>query len=451
MKTIEHLQDEHRAIEKVLQRTIAALEPLNAELVRRGIYFLTDFADAVHHGKEEEVLFPLLIEHAKGMAAGPVQQMTQEHSMGRAYLRAARQAFHGAAMGQREKREALSQALRAYAELTRSHTSKENSILFPLAEQVIPAELEDEVLLRFRNQQRQHMDDAKYSEYLGGRTETPAGVAIDARSLVQVDSPPEGEAAAVSGKTGTTLYDDGTHRCYLLHDFGRGLAVQSNQFLIVDGAEGIILDPGGPKVYPDVLADTMMHLGRSKLRYIFLSHQDPDIGTAINAWMMDTKAEAFISRLWTRFLPHYGIDKFMEHRLKEIPDAGMTLQLGEAKLKFIPAHFLHSAGNFQLYDETSKVLFTGDLGASLGAEYTYVRSFDEHIQYMNSFHRRYMAGNRMMRAWAKVARTLEIEVIAPQHGAMFAGPDMINAFIDWCENLECGVDIMADQLRVPPG
>ena len=47
-----------------------------------------------------------------------------------------------------------------------------------------------------------------------------------------------------------TLFDNGNHKNFLLEDFDDGgLAVQSNQHLIVHGNAGMILDPGGHKVY----------------------------------------------------------------------------------------------------------------------------------------------------------------------------------------------------------
>ena len=71
------------------------------------------------------------------------------------------------------------------------------------------------------------------------------------------------------------LFDEGSHRNVLLEDFGHGLAVQANQHVIVHNGEGMILDPGGHKVYSKVLTETTMLLRGSKLKYLFLSHQDP--------------------------------------------------------------------------------------------------------------------------------------------------------------------------------
>lgn len=246
------------------------------------------------------------------------------------------------------------------------------------------------------------------------------------------------------------LYDDGTHRNVLLEDFGLGgLAVQANQHMIVHGGEGMILDPGGHKIYSKVLAETFAILGRSRLKYLFLSHQDPDIVAAINGWLMTTDAVAYISQLWLRFVPHFGFDHLMADKLKGIPDAGMVLELEGAKFPVLPAHFLHSEGNFQLFDPVAKILYTGDLGASLGAPYAMVEDFDAHVQYMEGFHRRYMVSNRVMKAWAQMVSPLDIEIIAPQHGALFKGKPLVKRFIDWCAGLECGVDLIAPVFKVP--
>jgi flavorubredoxin len=248
----------------------------------------------------------------------------------------------------------------------------------------------------------------------------------------------------------TILFDNGTHRNILLEDSGSsGSAVQANQHLILHNGEAMLLDPGGHKVYSQVLTKTFAALGRGRLRYLFLSHQDPDIVAAVNGWLMTTDATAYISALWQRFVPHFGLDHLLEDRLIGIPDEGMTFEMGGITLFALPAHFLHSVGNFQIYDPIAKILYTGDLGASLGMEYFDVPDFDTHLKYMEGFHRRYMTSKRAMSAWANMVRQLDIDIIAPQHGAVFRGKPMVKRFIDWCDNLDCGVDVITPLYKVP--
>ena len=245
------------------------------------------------------------------------------------------------------------------------------------------------------------------------------------------------------------IFNTPDHKVVFFEELTPASAVQSNQVLIIHKGEGMLLDPGGHKV--KLLSDLSIYIPPNQIKYIFLSHQDPDIVASINGWLMTTKAVAYISKLWMRFLPHFGLDSQLEDRVFPIDDHGTVLKLGgDCELYILPAHFMHSEGNFQVYDPCSKILFSGDLGASLGQSYFVVEDFDKHIRYMEGFHRRYMVSNKVLRFWANMVRQLDIEMIVPQHGAIFKGKDMVNRFIEWVENLEVGVDLLTqDMYRVP--
>jgi flavorubredoxin len=246
------------------------------------------------------------------------------------------------------------------------------------------------------------------------------------------------------------LYDEGDHQYVLLEGYGHGEMVPTNQVLIRDGAESILLDPGGHKVHYDLMSEVSTLIPIAQLKYLFFSHQDPDIVAAANAWLMLTDATAYISELWLRFIPHFGVDELMLPRLKGIPDAGMRLKLGRRELIFLPAHFLHSAGNFQVYDPVSKTLFSGDLGASIAPGYVEVRDFAAHIRYMEGFHLRYMPSATANKCWARMVRTLDIERIVPQHGAIFPDRATSAQFIDWIDGLPGAVDLLTTTYKVPP-
>ncbi len=244
--------------------------------------------------------------------------------------------------------------------------------------------------------------------------------------------------------TNLDLYDTGGHRNVLLRTFDVGPDVPCNQHLIIDGDEAMILDPGGHKLYAKVFQTTRKALRGAKLKHLFLSHQDPDVVAATNGWLMALpELDAWCSELWRRFVPHIGPDHLLFQRMKGIPDPGMRLALGTSEVWILPAHFLHSCGNFHVYDPVSKVLYTGDLGASMGEDYRVVSDFDAHIRFMKGFHCRYMSSTAAMKHWLALARQLDIEIIAPQHGALFQGPEMCTRFLDWLDTLEVGVDQLA--------
>lgn len=252
------------------------------------------------------------------------------------------------------------------------------------------------------------------------------------------------------------LFNNGQHLCLMFDDLvddTNSAAVQSNQFLIVDHGHGALLDPGGNMTYSPLLAEMGNYFAPKHLEYILASHADPDIIASVNKWMIHSDCKVLISQLWVRFVPHFCSVGNAEGRIEGIPDEGMNILLGDCALKAIPAHFMHSEGNFQFYDPVSKILFTGDLGASIVPHNEAdipVEDFKSHIPLMEGFHRRYMVSNKVCRYWVNMVRQLDVEAIVPQHGRMLKGKKMVNEFLGWIENLPCGVDIMTqDNYRLP--
>jgi len=457
MHCIAQLQREHLAIERMIDRGFDALARMDGPALEAIIDFFIDFADGVHHTKEEQVLFdPLSI-----VAQEVVLSLRHEHELARKHLSAVRAALPAALRGSSDAREQLDASFATYGELLQQHMRREEALLYPLVARAMGAEMDEWLVARMAAVERERTTPDVYRGWLEtaesraaeptrvvrARGPKPSGAPtpIDARTLT---GDPQAPAVLAPSAYGRILFEEGVHRNVWLDDFGRGLALQANQYLIVHDGQGLILDPGGPKVYPQIFAETMKHLAPGGLRYVFLSHQDPDIGTSLNAWMLDTKAEALMSRLWIRFIAHFGVDALLDHRLIAIPDEGACIELAGAELVLLPAHFLHSPGNFQIYDPTSRTLFSGDLGASMGADGTFVTDFDAHVASMRPFHQRYMASRSAMRGWAEMTRGLDIERIAPQHGAVFEGREMVSRFVDWCAGLECGVDLWSSY-RVP--
>lgn len=246
-----------------------------------------------------------------------------------------------------------------------------------------------------------------------------------------------------------TLFETEEHKNIMFNDLGSGKMIQANQHFIIDANEGMVLDPGGHKVHTQLFAEMTSILPVSQLKYIFLSHQDPDIIAAVNAWLMMTDAQAFMPSIWIRFATHFGIDELAEKRITLISDEGQTLPMGNVVFKILPAHYLHSSGNLHLYDPVAKILYTGDIGASPAAPYPFVEDFDAHIKYMEGFHIRYMPATKALKMWLKMVRSLEIDIIAPQHGAVINDKSHIVRFFDWLDSIEVGVDKMGDAYAIP--
>jgi flavorubredoxin len=245
------------------------------------------------------------------------------------------------------------------------------------------------------------------------------------------------------------LFRSDDHVCLMFTDLvdEDGQAVQSNQFLVVDHGVGAIIDPGGNLAYNELFLTLSRFFPPQDLSYVIASHADPDIIASLDRWMTSTQAKLVISRVWERFAPHFTKPGKTVGRVIGVPDAGGVLPLGRGELWLIPAHFMHSEGNFHFWDPVSRILFTGDLGVSMtsGSDAAKpVKDFAAHVGKMEGFHRRYMVSNKILRLWTRMARQLPIAMIVPQHGAPLEGK-AIGDFFDWIENLMCGVDLLDDR------
>ncbi len=239
----------------------------------------------------------------------------------------------------------------------------------------------------------------------------------------------------------TTLYNE-NHQWIL---FGRDpdkpeKIIDTNQCLIISGDQSIILDPGGIELFAPMLAAVLKYVPIENITHLFASHQDPDIISSLGLWdQVLPNAKLHCPWLWEGFVRHFGMNNI---EYVAIRDPGESIHVGNIDLQFIPAHYLHSSGNFNVYDPVAKILFSGDIGAALEAPDApfEVEDFAEQIDKMQLFHQRWMPSNRAKQDWIRRVRKLDVKMIVPQHGRIFTGEN-VGKFLDWFEALEVGIAI----------
>jgi flavorubredoxin len=246
------------------------------------------------------------------------------------------------------------------------------------------------------------------------------------------------------------LFESEHHKVVLLNETEaeEEEGIHSNQYLILHDGGAALLDPGGYGVIGRVLDEMLRYLRPEELNALILSHQDPDVAGGIATWLELTGATVYAPRIWTRFLPHYGVGHRSMRRFVGVPDEGMACDVAPGfRLELMPAHFLHSEGQINVYDPVSKILFTGDIGTAMlpanAINEPFVDDFSTHVQYVEAFHRRYMCSNRAARLWVRNVSKLDIVALAPQHGPIYRGA-AVSEFLNWFRELECGIDIMTE-------
>ncbi len=216
--------------------------------------------------------------------------------------------------------------------------------------------------------------------------------------------------------------------------------IDTNQYMIHDSSTAVLLDPGGIELFAPMLASVVKDVPLEQIRYLFASHQDPDIISSLGLWDQVLESATLLGPwLWESFIPHFGMKAT---KYQAIKDEGETVNLGRITLNLVPAHYLHASGNFNVYDPEAKILFTGDIGAALEPAEAdlFVDDFDAHVPKMKLFHQRWMPSNRAKADWVERVRKLDIEMLVPQHGRIFRGDDCAR-FIDWFDELEVGTAI----------
>lgn len=139
------LRDDHRVILRALDLLETAADRLAAgDALPDGwwgalIGWLRGFADRTHHAKEEQILFPAMLEAGLPSEGGPIAVMLEEHDHGRFLV------------GEMENGTPLTQVARGrdYIRELREHIAKENGVLFPMAEVVLAPEAQRAVAEKF--------------------------------------------------------------------------------------------------------------------------------------------------------------------------------------------------------------------------------------------------------------------------------------------------------------
>ncbi len=144
--------DEHKLILRMItlvEKNTALLEQgkfRNWQFYLDAVDFIRNYADRFHHAKEEDVLFMELIKNGMPEKQSPIEAMHMEHDAGRAHVRAIDEAAQKAMEGEIGQAEIIAEHAKGYAELLRGHIEKEDDILYPLAERVLPEEVRERML-----------------------------------------------------------------------------------------------------------------------------------------------------------------------------------------------------------------------------------------------------------------------------------------------------------------
>jgi hemerythrin-like domain-containing protein len=172
MKPTEELKAEHEGIlvildvlDRISEKIIAGVT-LPVEHLEQIIEFLQIFVDKCHHGKEEDILFPAMVEAGIPVADGPISVMLSEHDRGRRFtgeMKTLLQSHRSGGAG--SPLMVLTTPALQYTDLLRSHIWKENNVLFPLADEELSEEKQEVIAREFEKLERERIGVGRHEAF----------------------------------------------------------------------------------------------------------------------------------------------------------------------------------------------------------------------------------------------------------------------------------------------
>lgn len=151
MTATQNLENDHVHILQLteIMQKMAEKKTENAEHLELVVNLVRNFADGLHHAKEEDLLFPMLGKKGFSPEQGPVAVMLAEHVQGRAYIKGVAEGIKLFKTGDRSALESIYSNLEEYSFLLTAHIGKENNILFRMADQALSSEEQSLLLAQF--------------------------------------------------------------------------------------------------------------------------------------------------------------------------------------------------------------------------------------------------------------------------------------------------------------
>lgn len=147
----QNLENDHvqilRLIE-VMERIAESAEP-NVEHLELVVKVIREFADGLHHAKEEQLLFPLMVQKGFSLQSGPVAVMLHDHAEGRNYVKGMAENILLFKKGGPSALKAIYSNMLDYADLLKNHIGKENKVLFRMADKAFTSAEQESLLLNF--------------------------------------------------------------------------------------------------------------------------------------------------------------------------------------------------------------------------------------------------------------------------------------------------------------
>jgi len=164
----QNLENDHvhilRLIE-VMERITESADP-DAEHLELIVKVIREFADGLHHAKEEQLLFPLMVQKGFSNESGPVAVMLHDHAEGRNYVKGMAENISRYQHGDKTALQGIYNNMLGYADLLKNHIGKENNVLFRMADKAFTSAEQESLLLDFSKVESSQENGRSKNDYV---------------------------------------------------------------------------------------------------------------------------------------------------------------------------------------------------------------------------------------------------------------------------------------------
>jgi len=216
---------------------------------------------------------------------------------------------------------------------------------------------------------------------------------------------------------------------------------QCHVYLIKNGNESILIDPGSMITFPVVLEKITSLIHLRDIKYIIMHHQDPDIVSCYST------LEQIMPKGKRYIVTHWRTEMLLKHYMWDTPfyliDVhNWKLKAGKRELEFVFTPYAHFPGAFCTYDKKTGILFSSDLFGGLTEEFSlFAKNVDTYFEAAKPFHKHYIPSKEILYHALKQIQKKHPSIIAPQHGSIIK-KDLIDPLIEKLKNLECGLYLL---------
>jgi len=130
------------------------------------VNIIRNYADGLHHKKEEDLLFPLFEQRTSDGHCAPVGVMLMEHEQGREYVKGMLESIEEYEGGNESALQHIHHNMLGYADLLQNHISKENNVLFRMADDALTEDDQNLLVSKFNTVESTAPDGGKIEDFI---------------------------------------------------------------------------------------------------------------------------------------------------------------------------------------------------------------------------------------------------------------------------------------------